>query len=161
VHGREYFFISEPEFGDLAAGGHLLEWARFAGNCYGTPRQPVIERLAAGEPALLEVDVAGARQVRTAVPGAVLVFLGPPSWDELVRRLTSRETESADSIEQRLAAAQAELAAEREFDLTLINTSVGEVCAQLVALVTANVPDLAAPYLANADLASTDGKAQQ
>lgn len=161
VHGREYFFVSDEEFGDLAAAGRLLEWARFAGHRYGTPRQPVIERLAAGNPALLEVDVAGARQVRTAVPGAVLVFLAPPSWDELVRRLTSRDTESADSIEQRLAAARAELAAEGEFDLTLVNTSVGEVCEQLVALVIANAPDLAAPYPASTDLASTDGEARQ
>jgi guanylate kinase len=137
VHGREYFFVSEQEFADMAVAGQLLEWARFAGNSYGTPRQPVIDRLTAGEPALLEVDVSGARQLRTAVPGAVLVFLAPPSWDELVRRLTSRETESADSIEQRLEAARAELAAESEFDLTLVNTSVGEVCAQLVALVIA------------------------
>ncbi len=137
VHGREYFFVSEQEFADMAAAGELLEWARFAGNSYGTPRQPVIERLTAGSPALLEVDVTGARQLRTAVPGAVLVFLAPPSWDELVRRLTSRETESADSIEQRLAAARAELAAEVEFDLTLVNTSIGEVREQLVALVTA------------------------
>jgi guanylate kinase len=137
VHGREYFFVSEQEFADLANAGKLLEWARFAGHSYGTPLQPVIERLSAGSPALLEVDVSGARQVRTAVPGAVLVFLAPPSWDELVRRLTSRETESADSIEQRLEAARAELAAEPEFDLTLVNTSIGEVCAQLVALLTA------------------------
>lgn len=139
VHGREYYFVTEHEFGDMAATGQLLEWARFAGNCYGTPRQPVIERLAAGSAALAEVNVAGARQIRGAVPGAVLVFLAPPSWDELVRRLTSRDTESADSIEQRLAAARAELAAESEFDLTLVNTSVREVQAQLVALVTANV----------------------
>ena len=87
--------------------GQLLEWAKFAGNCYGTPRGPVAERLARGLPGLLEVDVVGARQVRAAVPGALLVFLAPPSWDELVRRLTGRETEPADVIEQRLEAARA------------------------------------------------------
>ena len=137
VHGREYLFESESEFEDMVEAGTLLEWARFAGNYYGTPRGPVAERLAQGLPGLLEVDVVGARQVRAAVPEALLVFLAPPSWDELVRRLTGRETEAADVIEQRLEAARAELRAESEFDVTLVNTSVRDVCAQLVALVTA------------------------
>jgi len=88
-------------------------------------------------PGLLEVDVVGARQVRAAVPEALLVFLAPPSWDELVRRLTGRETEPADAIEQRLEAARSELRAESEFDVTLVNTSVRDVCVQLVALMTA------------------------
>lgn len=137
LHGREYFFVGEREFEEMASSGELLEWARFAGNYYGTPRAPVAERLAAGVPGLLEVDVVGARQVRLAVPDALLVFLAPPSWEELVRRLTTRETESAEVIEQRLEAARAELRAESEFDVTLVNTSVTDVCTQLVALMTA------------------------
>ncbi|HEX5190727.1 MAG TPA: guanylate kinase [Streptosporangiaceae bacterium] len=137
VHGREYLFVGESEFEGMIEAGTLLEWARFAGHFYGTPRGPVAERLAEGLPGLLEVDVVGARQVRAAVPEALLVFLAPPSWDELVRRLTGRETEAADVIEQRLEAARAELRAESEFDVTLVNTSVRDVCAQLVALVTA------------------------
>lgn len=137
VHGREYYFVSEPEFKEMAAAGELLEWARYAGNFYGTPKAPVAERCEAGIPTLLEVDVVGARQVRAAVAGALLVFLAPPSWDELVRRLTARGTESADVIGQRLDAAKDELLAENEFDITLVNTSVRDVCAQLVALVTA------------------------
>jgi guanylate kinase len=137
VHGREYFFVSEDEFSQMAADGQLLEWARYAGNFYGTPKAPVAERLAAGLPSLLEVDVVGARQVRAAVPTALLVFLAPPSWDELVRRLTERGTESADVISKRLAAAKDELRAEHEFDITLVNTSVLDVCAQLVSLMTA------------------------
>lgn len=141
VHGREYFYVGEREFTEMAASGRLLEWARFAGNYYGTPRGPVAERLAAGMPGLLEVDVVGARQVRAAIPDALLVFLAPPSWDELVRRLTARETEPAAVIEQRLAAARAELRAESEFDVTLVNTSVQDVCAQLVALMTAQPAD--------------------
>ncbi len=141
VHGREYFFASEREFMDLVDSGQLLEWARYAGNYYGTPRAPVAEHVRAGVPALLEVDVVGARQVQAAVPDAVLVFLAPPSWDELVRRLTSRGTESAEVMEQRLEAARAELRAEQEFDLTLVNTSVEDVCAQLVALMTAQPAD--------------------
>lgn len=134
--GREYFFVSEPAFDALAADGKLLEWARFAGNKYGTPRAPVEERLQAGVATLLEIDVAGARQVRAALPGTLLVFLAPPSWDELVRRLTGRETEPADVIARRLAAARAELEAGSEFDITLVNTSVDDVCDQLVALMT-------------------------
>lgn len=137
VHGREYYFVTEREFTKMTAAGELLEWARYAGNFYGTPRAPVAERLEAGIPSLLEVDVVGARQVRAAVPGALLVFLAPPSWDELVRRLTGRGTESADVIGERLAAAKEELRAENEFDITLVNTSVKDVCGQLVALVTA------------------------
>jgi len=83
------------------------------------------------------VDVVGARQVRLAIPDSLLVFLAPPSWEELVRRLTRRKTEPAEVVEQRLEAARAELSAEIEFDVTLVNTSVGDVCAQLVALMTA------------------------
>jgi guanylate kinase len=141
VQGREYFFVGQREFEEMAAAGQLLEWARFAGNYYGTPREPVTKRLEAGRPGLLEVDVVGARQVRLAVPDALLVFLAPPSWDELVRRLTGRETEPPDDIERRLEAARGELRAESEFDITLVNTSVKDVCAQLVALMTAQPAD--------------------
>ncbi|HLQ55495.1 MAG TPA: guanylate kinase [Streptosporangiaceae bacterium] len=137
VDGREYRFVSEREFDEMAASGELLEWARFAGHRYGTPRAPVEEKLTAGVPVLLEIDLAGARQVRRAVPGALLVFLAPPSWEELVRRLTDRDTESPEVIRRRLEAAQVELAAGSEFDITLVNTSVQDVCRQLVALTEA------------------------
>jgi guanylate kinase len=137
IDGREYFFVSEHDFDVMAADGKLLEWACFAGNKYGTPRAPVTEKLQAGIATLLEIDVEGARQVRAAMPGALMVFLAPPSWDELVRRLTSRETESPQVIERRLAAARLELAADGEFDITLVNTSVDVVCGQLVALMMA------------------------
>ena len=137
LDGREYFFVSGQRFKELAQAGELLEWARFAGHYYGTPRGPVAEKLADGVPTLLEIDVAGARQVRESVPGALLVFLAPPSWPELVRRLTGRETESAEAIGRRLQLAEAELGAEAEFDITLVNTSVTDVCSQLVALMTA------------------------
>jgi guanylate kinase len=137
VDGREYHFISEQEFDAMAARGDLLESARYVGYRYGTPRAPVQERLNRGVPALLEIDVAGARQVRAAVPDALLVFLAPPSWAELERRLQGRNTESAETIARRLEAARDELAAEREFDITLVNTSVKEVCTQLVDLILA------------------------
>ncbi|WP_055591511.1 guanylate kinase, partial [Streptacidiphilus griseoplanus] len=133
-HGVQYFFTGEDEFDKLVANGELLEWAVFAGNRYGTPRGPVLERLERGEPVLLEIDLQGARQVRESMPEAQLVFLAPPSWEELVRRLTGRGTEPQDVIEERLAAARVELAAESEFDVTLVNTSVEQVAAELLAL---------------------------
>lgn len=136
VEGVDYFFLDDAEFGELVAAGELLEWAEFAGHRYGSPRRPVLARLAAGVPTLLEVDLQGARQVRAAMPEALLVFLAPPSWEELVRRLTWRGTEPADVIRRRLATARLELAAEREFDVTLVNTSVQEVCEQLVSLLS-------------------------
>ncbi len=134
VNGREYYFVDDSEFDRLVASGALLEWARFAGNRYGTPREPLNEKLEAGVSCLLEIDVAGARQVRRAAPGALLVFLAPPSWDELVRRLTGRGTEPPEVLARRLAAARDELTAAGEFDVTLVNTSVMDVCRQLVAL---------------------------
>jgi guanylate kinase len=137
LNGREYFFVSEQEFETMAARGELLESARFAGNRYGTPRAPVQQRLDQGKPALLEIDVAGARQVRAAVPDSLLIFMAPPSWEELERRLVGRNTESPEAISRRLAAARTELAASDEFDITLVNTSVQDVCDQLVALMLA------------------------
>ena len=119
----------------MIAAGELLEWARFVGHRHGTPRAPVEEKLAAGIPVLLEIDLAGARQVRAAVPDALLVFLAPPSWDELVRRLNGRGTEAPEVIARRLEEARVEMAAEREFDVTLVNTSVQDVCDELVALI--------------------------
>ncbi|MET7797473.1 guanylate kinase [Streptomyces decoyicus] len=133
-YGVHYFFVDDGEFDKFIANGELLEWAEFAGNRYGTPRQAVLDRLAAGEPVLLEIDLQGARQVRESMPEANLVFLAPPSWDELVRRLTGRGTEAPEVIERRLAAARVELAAEKEFDVTLVNTSVEDVSRELLAL---------------------------
>ncbi|MEU8552140.1 guanylate kinase [Streptomyces roseoverticillatus] len=132
--GVQYFFVDDEQFDKLIANGELLEWAEFAGNRYGTPRQAVLDRLEAGEPVLLEIDLQGARQVRETMPEAQLVFLAPPGWDELVRRLTGRGTESPEVIERRLAAAKVELAAESEFDVTLVNTSVEDVARELLAL---------------------------
>lgn len=134
-HGVQYYFVDDDEFDKLVANGELLEWAEFAGNRYGTPRRAVLDKLESGEPVLLEIDLQGARLVRQSMPEAQLVFLAPPSWEELVRRLTGRGTESPEVIERRLAAARVELAAEAEFDKTLVNTSVEEVAHELLALV--------------------------
>ncbi|MFF7951008.1 guanylate kinase [Streptomyces griseorubiginosus] len=133
-HGVQYFFVTDEEMDKLIANGELLEWAEFAGNRYGTPRAAVLERLEAGEPVLLEIDLQGARQVRESMTDAQLVFLAPPSWEELVRRLTGRGTEPPEVIARRLEAAKVELAAETEFDVTLVNTSVEDVARELLAL---------------------------
>ena len=137
AHGVNYFFVSTDEFSRLVADEQMLEHAFFAGNHYGTPRGPVEEHLAEGHDVLLEIDVQGARQVRQA-PGlggeAILVFLAPPSFDELARRLTDRRTEDEAAIAARLDAARAELASQPEFDHTLVNTSVEDATAGLVAL---------------------------
>jgi len=132
--GVHYRFVTRARFEEMVTHGELLEWAMFAGNLYGTPRQPVFEHLAAGRSVLLEIDLQGARQVREVVPQAHLVFLTPPTWDELVRRLNGRGTEPPEVIEARLATAREELAAEPEFDLTLVNTSVEDVVARLISL---------------------------
>ena len=133
----EYHFVDDAEFDRLVAEKELLEWAEFAGNRYGTPREPVLERLEAGQPVLLEIELNGARQVRANMPEAFLVFLAPPSWEELVRRLTGRGTESPEVVQRRLDTARVELAAEKEFDVTLVNTSVHEVCDELLGLMVA------------------------
>jgi guanylate kinase len=139
VNGREYYFVDTAEFDRMVGVGHLLEWAEFAGNKYGTPAEPVRKRLEEGLPSLLEIDLSGARQVRDVMKDdALLVFLKPPSWAELVRRLTGRGTEPPDVVERRLAAAKEELAAAGEFDVTLVNTSVDEVCRRMVTLINSN-----------------------
>lgn len=132
--GRHYHFVDRVEFDRMVAAGELLEYAEYAGNCYGTPRAPVERRLAAGLPALLEIDLQGARQVRAAMPDAQLVFLAPPSWEELVRRLVGRGTEDAATVTRRLDLARAELAAEAEFDRTVVNRSIEQAADELVTL---------------------------
>jgi len=134
TNGVNYWFVSPEEFAGMVERGELLEYAEFAGHFYGTPRQPVVDRLAAGTPVLLEIELHGARQVRASAQAALLVFLAPPSWDELVRRLVGRGTEPADVIANRLATAQVELAAQTEFDAVLVNDDVEDAAARLVAL---------------------------
>ena len=134
--GVEYHFRSRDAFMRMAASNELLEWAEYGGNLYGTPLAPVLQQLDGGCPVLLEVDLQGARQVRAVLPSARLVFLKPPSWAVLVDRLTGRGTEPADVIERRLEAARVELAAEDEFDVTVVNESIEAAAAELVALMT-------------------------
>jgi guanylate kinase len=134
-NGVHYWFVSEAEFDRMVADGELLEWAVVHERArYGTPKGPVEDALAAGRPALLEIDLQGARQVREAMPGAFFCFLAPPSWEELVRRLVGRGTESEEERERRLATARLELAAESEFDRVIVNTEIHAAAEELVAL---------------------------
>jgi guanylate kinase len=132
-HGEHYWFVDEAEFDRMASEGELLEWAVVHGrHRYGTPRRAVGEALAENRPALLEIDLQGARQVRDTMPEALFVFLAPPSWEELVRRLVGRGTETVDERERRLHTARIELAAEKEFDVTIVNTDVHQATDDLV-----------------------------
>lgn len=132
--GVHYHFVGNAEFDRMIAEGELLEWADYTDRRYGTPRRPVIERLAAGVPVLLEIELRGARQVKRAMPGARFVFLKPPSWAELQRRLVGRGTEPPAVIAARLARGREEMAAEAEFDHTIVNR-VGEVEAATTELI--------------------------
>jgi guanylate kinase len=132
--GLHYYFVDRAEFERMIAGGYLLEWAEFAGNLYGTPRGPVEAHLQAGIPALLKIDLQGARQVRASMPESLLVFLAPPTVEELKRRLRGRGTDDEETIRRRLAHADEELAAESEFDMTVVNDSVERAADELVGL---------------------------
>jgi guanylate kinase len=135
IEGVHYLFVTDAEFDAMVAADGLLEWAVVHKAArYGTPRAPVEEHLAAGEPALLEIDLQGARQVHARMPDALMVFLAPPSWEELERRLVGRGTEGPAERERRLATARVELAAEDEFDVTIVNTDVESACEELVDL---------------------------
>ena len=137
VNGVHYWFVSDEEFDRMIAEDDLLEWAVVHKAArYGTPRQPVDLALASGRPAMLEIDLQGARQVRETMPDALFVFLAPPSWEELVRRLVGRGTETEEERERRLETAREELAAEPEFDVTIVNHVVHAAAEQLVTLMT-------------------------
>ena len=133
--GVHYWFVSDEEFDRMVADDELLEWALVHNSArYGTPRGAVEEVLATGRPAMLEIDLQGARQVRESMPDAMFVFLAPPSWEELVRRLVGRGTEDEAERERRLATAIDEIAAEAEFDVSIVNHEVHASAEELVAL---------------------------
>ncbi|MHB8451553.1 MAG: guanylate kinase [Mycobacteriales bacterium] len=137
VDGVAYHFLTPEQFAERVAAGEFLEHADYAGHRYGTPRHPIDERLNAGVPVLLEIDLQGALQVRTALPEALLVFLAPPSFAELARRLAGRATETPADYRNRLAIARRELAHEDRFDVTVTNDAIESAADRLVALVTA------------------------
>jgi guanylate kinase len=137
-HGVEYYFLSDADFDKEINENHFLEWAQFAGARYGTPREPVEKALESGKNVLLEIEIEGAKQVKIHAPEAILVFLEPPSWEELVSRLEKRATDSAQRRAERLQLAQEELAAASFFDHRLINDEVEGVAQKLLSLASAH-----------------------
>jgi len=132
--GVEYTFLTQEQFDAMVEAGELLEHDAHMGASYGTPRRPVEEQLAQGVPVLLEIDLQGARQVRAQMPEAQLVFLAPPSFDELARRLVGRGTEDPAKVRVRLDRARIEMAAEDEFDVVVVNDDLERAADRLVAL---------------------------
>ncbi|WP_192720688.1 MULTISPECIES: guanylate kinase [unclassified Mycobacterium] len=136
VDGVDYTFVTADRFQQLIDEGALLEWAEIHGGLHrsGTPAAPVREATEAGRPVLIEVDLAGARAVKQAMPEVITVFLAPPSWEELESRLVGRGTETAEVMARRLATARAELAAQGDFDEVVVNSELESACTELVSL---------------------------
>lgn len=139
--GKDYHFLSADEFMHMAQNGGFLEWARYGDNCYGTPREPVEEHLAQGGQVFLEIDVQGAFQLREKHPEIHLIFIEPPSLEELERRLRGRGTESEDVIQKRLDAAAFELSHSGEYDIVLVNDVIEETVDRLVDFVNAQAKE--------------------
>ncbi len=139
VDGESYFFWTMDQFDAKIAAGEMLEYATVHGtNKYGTPKQPVIEAISQGKLVILEIDIQGARQVKQAMPEAKLVFIAPPNWSELVRRLQSRGTETPEEQARRLQSAEVELAAQNEFDHVVINDEVARCASEVLDLMQAH-----------------------
>jgi guanylate kinase len=132
VDGINYFYVTDEQFDQMIANNELLEWANYTNNRYGTPRKPVEEKLSAGIPVLLEIEVQGAGQIRESMPEALLVFLEPPTWADLEARLAGRGTESQTQVQARLDAALKELESKGLFDYVIVNDDVNRAAAQLV-----------------------------
>lgn len=136
IDGVSYHFLSDAEFEELLADDGLLEWALVHGSArYGTPRRPVDEAVGAGRVVILEIEIQGARQIRRSYPDAVHVFIAPPSWEELVHRLTGRGTETPEQQARRLETARQEMVSAGEFDHVLVNEDVDTTAAELAALI--------------------------
>ena len=131
VDGEQYHFVSRERFSDLVEEDELLEWAEFAGNCYGTPRAPIEAAIAKGQSIVLEIELLGARQVRKSFPNAKQIFVMPPSESALESRIRSRGKDSEAAIEKRLLQAKVELAAADEFDLKIVNDDLDRALAEL------------------------------
>ncbi|MGE5656820.1 MAG: guanylate kinase [Actinomycetota bacterium] len=139
VEGQHYYFVSRQQFQQMVEAGELLEWAEFAGNWYGTPRQSVQQHIQEGKWVVLEIELEGARQIRKTFPEALRIFILPPSWDELERRLRSRGQDSEEAIARRLQRAKAEIAAAGEFDFQVVNDDLDEALERLEAVLLAPV----------------------
>jgi guanylate kinase len=145
VDGVDYYFVTPARFQQLIDEGALLEWAEIHSGLHrsGTPARPIRDATAAGHPVLVEVDLAGARAVKQAMPEAITVFLAPPSWEALESRLVGRGTETPEVIERRLATARTELAAQDDFDEVVVNSQLESACAELVSLLVGQAPGTA------------------
>jgi guanylate kinase len=142
VDGVDYRFVTADQFQRLIDEGGLLEWAEIHGGLHrsGTPAEPIRRAAAAGQPVLIEVDLAGARAIKQALPSSTTVFLAPPSWAALTARLTGRGTETAEVMARRLATARAELAAQGDFDVVVVNSDLETACQELIALLLGTAP---------------------
>jgi guanylate kinase len=136
IEGRDYFFVTDDQFQAMINNDEFLEWAEFAGNRYGTPQDKVEQALLLGQDVLLEIEIAGAKQVKAHLPKSILVFLEPPTWEELVARLEGRGTDNDERRAERLELAQEELAAASFFDVVMINDEVERVVQKLIELVS-------------------------
>jgi guanylate kinase len=145
VDGVDYHFVTPARFQQLIDDGALLEWADVHGGLQrsGTLAQPVLEATADGRPVLIEVDLAGARAIKHAMPQAITVFVAPPNWETLEARLVGRGTETPEAIERRLSTARIELAAQEDFDQVVVNSQLDSACAELVSLLVGTAPDTA------------------
>ena len=135
VEGRDYFFVNEGQFEDMLSNGKLLEWANVHGNMYGTPSEPIENVLSQGKDSLLVIDVHGAAQVRDARPDSILIFLMPPSIEELKRRLLGRNTESEESIKIRLDNAMHEIKLSLKYDYKVINHDIEQATREIVKII--------------------------
>jgi len=145
LHGHDYYFVTRPEFERMAANQQLLEWAEFAGNCYGTPRQPVEEQIQQGKWVVLEIELEGARQIFRGFSDALGIFILPPSIRELEQRLRQRASESEEAILRRLERAKIEVDAADEFDIQVVNDSLERALEQIeAALFVAPEPETVA-----------------
>ncbi len=142
VDGVDYHFVTPARFEQLIDEGALLEWAEIHGGLHrsGTLAEPVRAATASGHPVLIEVDLAGARAVKNAVPEAITVFLAPPSWEDLEARLVGRGTETPEAIRRRLDTARVEMAAQSDFDEVVVNSRLDSACAELVSLLVGTAP---------------------
>jgi guanylate kinase len=137
IDAQHYYFVSKAQFGEMVEKGELLEWAEFAGNCYGTPKAPIEQAIARGQQVILEIELMGARQVRRSFPTAQQIFILPPSADSLEARIRQRGQDSEAAIAKRLAQAQVELAAADEFDFKIVNDDLDAAIAELEAAIFA------------------------
>lgn len=140
VDGRDYYFVTRSQFERMVAQGELIEWAEFAGNCYGTPRKTVEEKIQAGQWVVLEIELEGARQIRKTLPSALRIFILPPSMSELENRIRGRGQDSEEAIDRRLVRAQEEVNAANEFDVQIVNDDLEEALSKIEAALFEPVP---------------------